>query len=80
MDEYSSGMDPELKKYFKKIMNSFSVGLLWLLGIATLGLFFQLGIVQKGIRWYNLFFYVFALASFVALVFYYYRVWTKKTN
>jgi hypothetical protein len=78
MDEYNSGWDPEVKKYFRKIMNSFSVGLMWLLCIATMGLFFQLGIVSNGIRWYNIVFYLFALISFVALLYYFYKIWSRK--
>lgn len=77
MDEYDRGMDPEMKRYFRKIINSFSVGLLWLLSMATAGLFFDLGIVSQGIRWYNIVFYLMALGSFAALLFYYYRVWKE---
>ena len=78
MDEYNRGMDPEIKRYFRKIMNSFSLALLWLLSITTVGLFFNLGIVHRGIQWYNIVFYVFAAASFVGLMRYYYRVWNEK--
>jgi hypothetical protein len=75
MDEYSSGMDPEIKKLFKKILNSFSWGALWLVGIATLGIFFQLGFVTGGIRWYNILFYLVSITSLLMLVRYYYKVW-----
>jgi hypothetical protein len=78
MDEYNSGWDPEVKKYFRKIMNSFSVGLMWLLCIATTGLFFQLGIVSNGIRWYNIVFYLLALVSFAGLLYYFYKTWKGK--
>jgi len=78
MDEYNSGMDPEIKRYFRRIINSFSVGLLWLIAVSTLGLFFRLGIVNKGPRWYNVIFYLVFLASFILLIRYYYRVWKKK--
>jgi hypothetical protein len=75
MDEYSSGMDPEIKKLFKKILNSFSWGALWLVGIATLGIFFQLGFVVDGIRWYNILFYLVSITSLLMLLRYYYKVW-----
>lgn len=80
MDEYDHGMDPEVKRYFRKIINSFSVGMMWLLSIATTGLFFDLGIVREGIRWYNIVFYLIALVSFMALIYYYYRVWSRKSK
>ncbi|MGZ3845496.1 MAG: hypothetical protein ACXVLT_06750 [Flavisolibacter sp.] len=75
MDEYNSGMDPEMKRYFRKIMSSFSWGALWLLTTATLGIFFQLGFVADGFRWYNVIFYLSFLASVFLLVRYYYRMW-----
>ena len=78
MDEYNTGMDPEVKRYFRKIINSFSVGLMWLLSVATAGLFFSLGIAREGIRWYNIVFYLVAGISFAGLIYYYYKVWSGK--
>lgn len=78
MDEYNVGMDPELKKFFRKIVNSFSWGALWLLSIATLGIFFHLAIVSDGIRWYNILFYFVFVASLFLLLRYYYKAWSKK--
>ena len=79
MDEYSSGgMDPEVKRYFRKIMNSFSLALLWLLSVSTLGLFFGLGIYHQGVKWYNVVFYVFAAGSLAGLGYYFYRMWRGK--
>jgi hypothetical protein len=75
MDEYSTGMDPEIKNLFRKILNSFSWGALWLAGIATLGIFFQLGFVIDGIRWYNILFYLVLITSLLMLVRYYYKLW-----
>lgn len=75
MDEYNSGMDPEVKRYFRKIVNSFSLGALWLITIATLGIFFRLGIVTSGIRWYNVLFYAGLLTSLGVMIRYYYKAW-----
>lgn len=75
MDEYNSGMDPEIKNLFRKILNSFSWGALWLVGIATLGIFFQLGFVTDGVRWYNILFYLVLISSLLILLRYYYKVW-----
>ena len=76
MDEYNHGMDPEIKRYFRKIANSFSVGLIWLLTVATAGLYFNLGIVRNGLHWYNIAFYLIALVSFIALISYFYKAWS----
>jgi hypothetical protein len=78
MDEYNSGMDTEVKIYFRKIMNSFGVGLLWLLLAATFGLFLKLGYLQNGWRWYNVVFYLLLVLSFAAVIFYMYKLWRKR--
>jgi hypothetical protein len=70
-----TGWDPLVKKYFRKIMNSFALGLLWMLAVMTAGLYFKLGFVAEGVRWYNLVFYVFFAGSFGSLLWYYYRTW-----
>lgn len=75
MDEYNSGMDPEMKKLFGKIVKSFSFGALWMLTISTLGLFFGLGIINNGIHWYNILFYIILIVSLFMLLRYYYKAW-----
>jgi len=78
MDEYNTGMDPEVKKYFRKIIKSFSVGLLWLVVIATAGIFFKLGEVGKGTQLQNIIFYFIFAVSFILLMWYYYKIWKDK--
>ena len=70
-----TGMDPELKKYFRKIINSFSLGFLWILCMSTAGLYFKLALISGNIQWYNIIFYLFLIASFAGLLWYYYKVW-----
>lgn len=65
----------DVKKYFRKIMNSFGVGLLWMLMAATSGLYFKLGYVAEGVQWPNAVFYVLLVGSFAALLWYYYKTW-----
>jgi hypothetical protein len=43
MDEYNTGMDPEVKQYFRKIVKSFTAGLIWMIAVSTAGIFFRLG-------------------------------------
>jgi hypothetical protein len=40
-----TGMDPEVRRYFRKIMNSFAFGLLWMLTLSTVGLYMGLAYV-----------------------------------
>jgi hypothetical protein len=78
MDEYNSGMDPEMRKYFRKIINSFSIGLLWLLSVATAGLYFNLAIIHTTLKWYNLVFYLCFFISLTLLLKYLYAVWKRR--
>ncbi len=78
MDEYNQGWDPEVRRYFRKIMNTFGVGAIWLLFMATLGLFLRMGYVRNGLDVYNIVFYLFFLLTFPLLIWYFYRVWRKK--
>lgn len=78
MDEYNQGWDPEIKQFFRKILNSFGAGAFWLLTVATLGLFFRLAFVQNGWRWYNVLFYGLSAGSLLLLLLFFYRVWGKK--
>jgi hypothetical protein len=75
MDEYDQGMDPEVKRYFRKIINSFSFGLLWMIAVATIGLFLGFAIPEGGWHTANYIFYGFALLTFMLLVRYYVKVW-----
>jgi hypothetical protein len=70
-------MDPEVKKYFTKIINSFTIGLLWLFLIVTFGLYFQLGFIAGKLQWYNYIFYFFLVLSFVFLIWFYYKLWKE---
>ena len=72
-----SGWDPEVKQYLKKVLNSFMVGLLWLLVNSTLGIYFGLAFGGTYSVVVNILFYVWFAASIGLLLWYYYRVWKK---
>jgi hypothetical protein len=78
MDEYNSGMDTEVKLYFRKIMKSFSVFLLWLMMSATFGLFLKLGYLQHGWQWQNTVFYALLILSLAAVIRYLFKLWRKR--
>ena len=79
MDEYNTGMDPEVKHYFRKIIKSFAAGALWLLTIGTMAFFFGLAVVRVELRWYNTAFYIFVLLTLALLLWFFYRVWRKRS-
>jgi hypothetical protein len=78
MDEYNSGMDPEMRRYFQKIMKTFGAVAFWLMLMAASGLYLRLGYFVNGLDWYNgIFYFVFFTSLFLMLRFLF-RVWRKK--
>ena len=71
------GWDPEVKRYFRKIISSFSFGLLWMMGAVTAGLYFGLGYRKDISVIYVILFYVFLSGSLFLLLRYFYRLWKK---
>lgn len=71
------GMDPEVAKYFKKILNSLFAGLLWLLLNITGGIYYEFAFNDGGLTIVNVLFYVWLIISLALLLWFYYRVWRK---
>jgi membrane protein DedA with SNARE-associated domain len=71
----SGGLDPQTKRYFKKILSSFFTGIFWMLIMSTLGFFFGMAIVDGEWRWYNFVFYTLFALTLLWLLRYYYRMW-----
>ena len=71
------GWDPEVKKYFQKIISSFSFGLMWLMSCVTAGLYFGLAYRKDVPLLYNILFYAGLLLTLFLLLRYYYRLWKK---
>ena len=71
------GWDPEVKRYFRKIISSFSFGLLWLMSAVTAGLYYGLCYRKDISVIYVVLFYVLLVASLLLLLRYYYNLWKK---
>ena len=76
-DESNMGLDPALKRYFKKIINSFSFFLMWMLSVSTAGFYFRLATVEGSMRWYNIAFYVTAFLLLLLFLRFLYRTWRE---
>jgi membrane protein DedA with SNARE-associated domain len=73
--EQEQGWDPEVKRFFRKIISSFSAGLLWMMAAVTAGLYFGLAYRSDiSIIWIILF-YICLTASLLWLISYLYRLW-----
>ena len=69
------GWDPEVTKYFKKILNTIAFGILWLMAALTTGLYFGWAFHPEIL--YSVLFYSGLSISLVLLIRYYFRIWKK---
>jgi hypothetical protein len=77
MNERQRNWDPEVKKFFVKILNSVSLGLLWIMASATAGIYFELG-YTKGKPIINaVLFYTAMVVTLFLLVRYLVKLWSK---
>lgn len=74
----SSGMEPEVQQFLKRIVSTLSVAILWMLVHTLLGIRFNLAFFDKGFRWYNLLYYLFFVGSFIGLIYFFWRTWRDK--
>jgi hypothetical protein len=70
-----SGWDPEVKRYFRKIISSLSFGLLWLMSAVTAGLYFGLAFRTDLPVIFPILYYLFLIATLALLLRYLYRTW-----
>jgi phosphate starvation-inducible membrane PsiE len=70
-----SGMDKEVKKYFRKILYSISWSLILLIAALTFGLYNKLAFTGKNPTLYNILFYFFFLAGLALLIRYLIKTW-----
>lgn len=73
-----SGWDPKATRMFKKIMNSVSFTLLWMLTMATAGFYFEMAIIEKKMAVKNIVFFSFFLISLLLLIRYLYITWKSE--
>jgi hypothetical protein len=71
------GMEPDVRKYLFKVLNSLCYGLLWLTLNVLGGLYWGYGIIEKRLSVSNILFFTWFVLSLLALLYYYYRIWRK---
>ena len=71
------GMDPEVTKYFKKIIQSLFAGLFWLMINITAGIYFKLAYSKNYPDFVHVLFYIWLAGSLALLLLYFYRIWRK---
>lgn len=69
------GFDPDIKKFFRKILWSSFLGLLWLIAFVTAGIYYKLAYVYGGHLLSAIGFYFFMAATLFLLLRYLKKAW-----
>ncbi|MFN5334941.1 MAG: hypothetical protein ACK5BV_07120 [Bacteroidota bacterium] len=76
----SEGIEPEVKDFLKRVMQTVSTGMLFLLIHMTFGLYLNWAFYEGSIQIGNVLYYIFFLGSFGALIYYYYTLWKERLS
>lgn len=72
MDQNS---DPDLRKYFRKIIHSLFYGLLWMAAGITAGIYYKLAFFDSKPALYVVLFYIGLITTLAFLIRFYIKVW-----
>jgi ABC-type glycerol-3-phosphate transport system permease component len=75
----SSEIDPDVTKYFRRIVRTLTAGLVWMVLQVLGGIMPGYAFVEDRFTWMNALYYLFFLLSLGVLLYYFYRLWGKKT-
>ena len=67
--------DPEIKKFFVKILNSVALGLFWMMACAIAGIYYEFGYTNGKPLIYTIIFYAGMVISLFFLIRYLYKTW-----
>jgi len=70
-------MDPEVTKYFRKILRSLFAFFMWLFINVTAGIRFELAYSKNYSSFVHILFFVWLVISLVFLLWYLYKTWGK---
>lgn len=68
-------MEPDIKEFLVRILNTISMALIWLLVNMCLGIYFDFGFFDNSPKWFNYIYYIWFIASLTWLIFYFKRKW-----
>jgi ABC-type glycerol-3-phosphate transport system permease component len=72
-----SETDPDVTRYFKRILLTLTAGLIWMLLQVLSGIMTGYAFTENGFTWRNGVYYLGCLLSLGALIYYLYRIWRK---
>ena len=70
-------MEPGVKEYLLRILNTISLGLLWMAINSTAGIMYDYAFVHDTITTGNILFYIWFLLSLTAYLWWVIRIWRK---
>ena len=76
----SNGIEPEVRDFLKRVLQTVSTGMLFLLVNMTFGLYFNWAFYEQQITLGNIIYYCFFISSFTALLYYYHRLWKQRLS
>ena len=74
------GMEPEVRKYLFKVLNSLCYGLLWMALNVLSGLYWGYAIINGKLSVANVLFFAWFVLSLLVLLYLYYRIWSTRTT
>jgi hypothetical protein len=72
------GMEPDVKDFLVRIVNSLAMAMLWLLINMTIGIYFQFAFFEDKPLLGNYIFYAWFLLSLALLLFYFRKKWKER--
>jgi hypothetical protein len=73
-------MEPKVILYLKRIVKTISIALIWMIINTKLGINSNYAFVEGSIKTGNIVFYIWFMASLIAMLFYLYKVWKEDLN
>ena len=70
-------MEPGVKQYLLRILNTLSLGFLWMAINSTAGIMYDLAFVHEHLTTGNILFYIWFVISLVLYLWWVIRVWSK---
>lgn len=70
-------MEPGIREFFRRIVSSLSLLILWMMINLILGIKLNYAFIETKIHWYNIVFYIWLMASLVALIWLCLKIWKK---
>jgi uncharacterized membrane protein YpjA len=70
-------MEPGIREFFKRLVTSISLLVLWMIVNMVIGIKYGYAFFENKIQLSNIIFYVWIVASFIALIFLYIKIWKK---